>query len=396
MRIQAKAKGSISVIVPVFYGQKYVPDMIRQIELCKKYLEENIYVEIVFVNDSPSVPLSITSRSESVEIIVVDSEKNVGIHGARIKGLKRCSGEYVLFLDQDDRILPEYFYSQLQAIGESDAVICEAVCAGRNVYSPQNCFEDLISDEYVLRNWNPIISPGQVLIRKDAIPSVWIENIIQHNGADDWLLWLCMLAGGWKVSLNEKILYEHISQGFNASNHVVEMLCSEQEILSIVWEQKLFGEKEKRWLLDGFFRRNLARTRELNLVKTKMQLLEKWMRLRERGINYSDYLHRSGIRTAAIYGCGMFGQSLYHELKYDIEIKYFIDKNAEKIKKAVPVYMLQDDLPEIDGVIITLVDGIEQVVNEIRCKGRQKIFILKHWIMETEAYVCGEENRIFP
>ena len=35
-----------------------------------------------------------------------------------------------------------------------------------------------------------IISPGQCLIKKKAIPEFWKTNLVRVNGADDYYLWL--------------------------------------------------------------------------------------------------------------------------------------------------------------------------------------------------------------
>lgn len=49
------------------------------------------------------------------------------IYGARVRGLENSSGKYVLFLDQDDQICPDYFLSQLQCIRDNDGVVCQVI-----------------------------------------------------------------------------------------------------------------------------------------------------------------------------------------------------------------------------------------------------------------------------
>ena len=297
---------SISIIVPIYYGEKYIPKIIQQIEDCKSRLNEEDYLELLFVNDAPDAPLSQDLKSDAVHLTVINTDKNIGIHGARVKGLKKCHGEYVLFLDQDDRIYPEYFYSQLLSIEENDAVICKAIHAGEEYYSP-----------------------GQVLIRKCAIPDVWMENIMEYNGADDWLLWLCMLAGGCLFSLNENVLYEHVSNGANTSGDVVGMAQSEHEAIRIV-------------------RSSL------------------------------------GIQSVVIYGCGIVGQHLLSELKPSICVKGFIDRNGRDLEAEIPIYTWKDKWPETDGIIITLIEGEENVEKDIRERTDKRVLVFKKWIMKTE------------
>lgn len=375
---------SISVIVPVYYGEKYLRNMIQQIEAGRKCLKEEECVELIFVNDAPNVPLPEKWDVKSVQVVVINTDNNVGMQGARIKGLKKCHGEYVLFLDQDDLIKPEYFYSQLMAIGNSDAVICKAIHDNKMWYSGENIFEKVVTKEYMLGmqcGWNPIASPGQVLLRKRSIPDIWIDNILKHRGGDDWFLWLCMLSRECTFSLNQDVLYEHVVHKSNYSNRIVEMLKTEQEVIRIVQEHRIFSDNDLMMLLEGFFKRNLKRLKGYDSLMRKWDVLAKWIWLKEKHIKLSEHLLRIGCKSVAIYGCAVLGEMAYDELKNDITVKYFIDRNADAIEKEIPVYSLQNELPEVDSIIITLIDEAEKVEREIVNMLDSKILILKDWIM---------------
>lgn len=370
----------ISVIVPVYHGEQYIASIIQQVEACQIYLNVQDYVELLFINDAPDAPLIQKWESDRVHITVVNTDENVGIHGARLKGLKRCQGDYVLFLDQDDRIRPEYFKSQLHAIGENDAVVCQAIHGERLLYSYHPVFENILSKESALLGWNPIISPGQVLLKRRSIPEIWIENVLKYNGADDWFLWLCMISKECSFALNQEVLYEHVLSGENTSENIVEMLQSEQEVMGILFEKKLFSNNDYGLLMEGFFKRNLERTESLSFFKEKAMLLDKWIKLNGHNIKYAEYLVRSGLRTVAIYGCGTLGEYLYGEIKDEIKVKYFIDKNADKIHREIPVYPLHDKLPEVDGVIVTLVKEPEKIGKRIQEMHKANVLILKEWL----------------
>lgn len=375
---------SVSVIVPVYYGEKYMSNMIHQIEAGREGLSEEDSVELIFVNDTPNVPLPVEWDVESVQVVVINTDENVGMQGARLKGLKRCHGEYVLFLDQDDLIRPGYFYSQLMAIGDNDAAICRAVHDNEMWYSGENIFEKVVSKEYMLGmqcGRNPIASPGQVLLRKESIPDIWMDNILKHRGGDDWLLWLCMLSEECTFSLNQDILYEHVVHKNNYSNRIVEMLETEQEVIRIVQEQKIFSDSDFMMLLEGFFKRNVMRLKGYDSLIKKWDVLDRWMRLKEKHIKLSEYLLCIGCKNVAIYGCAALGKMTYDELKNDISVKYFIDRNAEEMEKEIPVYSLKNELPRADCIIITLIDEAEKVQKEIVNMLDSKTLILKDWIM---------------
>lgn len=375
---------SVSVIVPVYYGEKYMSNMIHQIETGREGLSEEDSVELIFVNDTPNVPLPVEWDVESVQVVVINTDENVGMQGARLKGLKRCHGEYVLFLDQDDLIRPGYFYSQLMAIGDNDAAICRAVHDNEMWYSGENIFEKVVSKEYMLGmqcGWNPIASPGQVLLRKESIPDIWMDNILKHRGGDDWLLWLCMLSEECTFSLNQDILYEHVVHKNNYSNRIVEMLETEQEVIRIVQEQKIFSDSDFMMLLEGFFKRNVMRLKGYDSLIKKWDVLDRWMRLKEKHIKLSEYLLCIGCKNVAIYGCAALGKMTYDELKNNISVKYFIDRNAGEMEKEIPVYSLKNELPRADCIIITLIDEAEKVQKEIVNMLDSKTLILKDWIM---------------
>lgn len=340
-------------------------------------MKKAVYIELVFVNDSPDIPIDIKKKSELIEIIVIHSDSNRGIHGARVKGLECCHGEYVLYLDQDDRIHPEYFSSQLQAIGENEAVVCAAIQAGKPFYVGNYILENMITKDFILKEWNPIVSPGQVLLRKEAISDIWVKNILKNNGADDWLLWLCMMSEGKTFSKNQEVLFEHVEHGTNASSNTMSMVQSEQEVLEIIQKERVFTEEEWGWLLKSYLYKNRLRTRELYNAKKKLDILNSWVYIKEK---FAQSLVGYGYKTAAIYGCGVLGNYVYDEIKNIISVKYFIDQRAKEIEREIPVYFLNGDLKNVDCVIVTLAGETGDVVEQIRINLCEKIIILREWV----------------
>ena len=220
----------ISIIVPIYKGKKYINDIVNQIEKCVKKLDGQ-QVELLLVNDYPKDILE-NQKSKLISIRVFNTDKNLGIQGARIKGIRFCEGKYILMLDQDDRISDNYLKSQMKVIsdGNADAVICRARENGRSIYNVSNPFERTVDINYMYTGGNAIVSPGQVLLKKESISQMWLENILTHSGADDWFLWLCMFAEGKRMVLNDEELYEHVISGNNFSWNSEEMIQSENEI----------------------------------------------------------------------------------------------------------------------------------------------------------------------
>lgn len=359
----------ISIIVPIYHGKKYIENIIRQIQACAGHGEGKYTLELLFINDDPNESLDsnyLVSDSRNVKIKAIETDRNRGIHGARVRGLAYCTGDFVLFLDQDDRIREEYFSSQLVHLGQADAVVCKLLHEGKQFYDTRMPFEQVITREYMISVRNPIISPGQVLIRKDKIPESWKETELQNNGADDWLLWLCMLAEYRVFALNDDILFEHIVAGENESFNVEHMIASEQELYRVIADQGIFTEHELHALGEAIDNAAKDHIKVLHKFQKMFFVYNTWMSLQEQGICIEDYLKQNNFHNIAIYGCSYIGKRLYHSLdKTDICVDYFIDMNADYLEWESKIYRPDVQLPPVDLIIICLVDGVAAIAGNL-------------------------------
>lgn len=91
----------ITVVVPVYNGKKYLSRCLESI-INQSYLN----IEVVLVNDGStdsSLAICEEYKMRDSRIIIVN-QNNKGLACARNSGLKIASGEYVSFIDSDDRI----------------------------------------------------------------------------------------------------------------------------------------------------------------------------------------------------------------------------------------------------------------------------------------------------
>lgn len=356
---------NISIIVPVFRGRQYINNMITQLEQCANVCKDKYMLELVLTNDDPGEVIG-SFLSETIRIHVLETEINRGIHAARIRGLECCSGDYVLFLDQDDRIVPEYFTSQMRHLGSGDAVVCKLIHEDRQFYDTRMPFEEVITRDFILSVRNPIISPGQVLLRKEKIPGLWKTARLINNGADDWLLWLSMLAENSNFSLNPNILFEHMVEGENESINAVHMMASEQEIYNVLEAAKAFPPKDLARLGKAVQEAAEGHIRLLSKFQKMFFIYDKWFRLQEEGRYIHEYLKQCGVRRVAIYGDSYIGKRLYSSLqKNGVEVCCFIDRNAVYLNEEIPVYPPQEGLPDVDMIIISLVEAVEEIMEEL-------------------------------
>lgn len=355
----------ISVIVPAFRSKKYIDSMIMQLEQCTINCHAEYSLELLWVNDDPAEQIG-SLYSDKINIKVIETDINRGIHGARVRGLEHCTGDYVLFLDQDDRIAKDYFTSQLRHLDDGDAVVCKLFHEGRQFYDVRMPFEKVVTREFILSVRNPIISPGQVLLKKEKIPKTWKNAKLQNNGADDWLLWLCMQAENCKFALNPDILFEHVVEGGNESINAAHMIASEQEIYKVLVSAQIFSSEDLEKLRGAIQAASESHIKLLSKFQKMFFVYDTWLKLQEEGRHIHEHLKKCGVRCVAIYGDSYIGRRLYHTLQGNgVEVKYFIDRNAAYLEEEIPVYLPQAGLPMVDLVIISLVEETGLIKKEL-------------------------------
>lgn len=365
---------NVSVVIPIFHGKKYIDSMIAQLEKCAEMGGGKLLLELLFVNDDPQEPIGDVS-SDVIAVKVLETDENRGIHGARVRGLKTCTGDYVLFLDQDDRIMPDYFVSQFKHLGDGDAVVCKLLHEGRQFYDTRMPFEEVITREFIISVKNPIISPGQVLLRKEKIPRVWRDIKLKNNGADDWLLWLCMLAEGCKFTLTPEVLFEHVVEGNNESINAGHMIESERELYQVIAENRILTGGELEKLHVAVQNVESEHIKLLSKFQKMFFVYNTWMELQEQGIYLEDYLEQQGVQSVAIYGFSYIGKRLSHRLgSGKIAVKYFIDMNAEYLQEeSIQIYKPDAQLPSVDMIIISLVEWTDSIRSTLTALSEAKL-----------------------
>ena len=113
-----KGESLISVIVPVYNVEKYLPRCIESI-LTQSYPR----FELLLIDDgSTDRSLQICEEYRDQRIRLFHKE-NGGLSDARNYGIARMKGTYVTFIDSDDYIAPDYLRILLEMMEESNADI---------------------------------------------------------------------------------------------------------------------------------------------------------------------------------------------------------------------------------------------------------------------------------
>ena len=233
---------AISVVIPGYQGQRYLSGLLSMMGRNSEILRDETgkELEVLLVNDSPWENLEAelkkqTNGAGTYRLKVITNPRNSGIHATRVNGLNAAEGEFVQFLDQDDRITDRCLLSQYSSIGDADFVIGNGYDGekdgGRHLIFANSAAQAAAGDLKCQYYYNNLIrSPGQVLIRKSSIPAYWSEQIMENNGSDDAFLWILMLCSGARAAINEEVVYEHVYTGENSSSNNEAMLQSQMEV----------------------------------------------------------------------------------------------------------------------------------------------------------------------
>ena len=115
------ADKKISIIIPVYNVGTLISQCLES--LARQCADE---IEVVFVNDGSTDDTEARLQrfaSESRIACKILSQKNSGVAAARNTGLSAASGEYLMFLDADDRLERNAVESVLKIIAATDADI---------------------------------------------------------------------------------------------------------------------------------------------------------------------------------------------------------------------------------------------------------------------------------
>jgi len=253
----------VTVITPIYKGSKYIQDLVNMIDFnIDYYLSKhlNYHIEYIFVNDYPTEEINLNNvyykNKNNLELKLVSNEKNLGIQRSRANGIKKARGKYILILDQDDKINEKTIYSQLKNIKNFDVIVANGYDQkrGKNskIYPLKLNMRKLKSIKTYLRSNCKIVSPGQTLIKKEVIPSIWLEKFLSNNGSDDYLLWLLMFKKECTFAINFEKLYYHIDSGANFSDNISKMVDSDFEVIRYLEEEKVLNSKELKQMKKYF------------------------------------------------------------------------------------------------------------------------------------------------
>jgi glycosyltransferase involved in cell wall biosynthesis len=213
-------ESTISVIIPAYNSADFLAEAIESI-----LGQTQAVTEIVVVDDgSTDNSKSVCDRYPSIKYIY---QANQGLPGARNKGIEVSHGEYLIFLDADDCLLPEAVEIGLDCLdGHSEAGFVFGRYLFRSInpdgsYSTQPLFDEppAVASYATILAAQHNIQCATAMIRRDAIESVGGFPI----GEEDLSLFL-RIAREYPIYFHDRVVSEYRYHGGNESSKSVKML----------------------------------------------------------------------------------------------------------------------------------------------------------------------------
>ena len=239
----------VSVIIPVYNGEKFVASSIESV-LNQSYR----LIEIIVINDG-STDGTQEILNHFAEKIIVIQQKNAGQADARNHGLTIAKGKYIALLDSDDLFAPEKLKSQISFLKKGNL---DMVCTNfetidalntklKNISAPHFHASNALTT-FITGNF---ICTSTLLFKKE-----WIQKVgnfdTKMKGTEDGDLWFRMLLDGARLDVIREPLvkyriheenysgrFSHMNQFRALANRKQYQLLKDKMLFSSV-DDKLF------------------------------------------------------------------------------------------------------------------------------------------------------------
>jgi glycosyltransferase involved in cell wall biosynthesis len=181
----------VSVVVPCFGQTAFLPEAVES-----ALRQTHPRVEVLVVDDAAPDGADIARVAHEFGVRLLRTETNLGPAGARDLGIRASSGTYVLPLDADDILAPDFVAKAVRVLeGEPAAGVCycklQAFGAGGWTWEPPPgwSLRELLAGARV---------PSCSLFRRACWEQVGGYGAEMRLGYEDWDFWVALAVRGWR------------------------------------------------------------------------------------------------------------------------------------------------------------------------------------------------------
>ena len=233
--IPADTPPLVSVIIPAYNAAKYIGEALNSVfdQTCRSH-------ESIVINDGSPDTVELERELQAYRgTLQYIKQDNRGAAAARNAGLRCARGEYVAFLDADDRWLPNFLEEQIQflKINNADFVFSDALLFGETPLAGRTFMEleppkGAVTPESLLAVEVAVLTSA-VLARKQPILEVGLFDETIKRG-HDFELWFRLAKAGVRFAYQPRVLAEHRIVESGLSGNALSQLYRTLSVLEAV------------------------------------------------------------------------------------------------------------------------------------------------------------------
>lgn len=210
--------GLVSVVIPAYNTEKTIEKAIQSV-LVQTYSD----IEVIIIDDCSqdgTLKIAASYAQKDNRIKVFQNQVNMGVAFSRNRGVKEAVGDWIAFLDSDDRWDPLKLEKQSDILRKNPSCpLCFTGSAYENEEGSQ-CSYTLSVPKYLkyhdLLKQN-LISCSSVLVKKEALLKFPMKTDPMIH--EDLAVWLKILKDGSEaIGINEPLLVYRISSRSKSGN----------------------------------------------------------------------------------------------------------------------------------------------------------------------------------
>lgn len=228
---QNRRAPKVSVVIPLYNTENYIQECLRSV-LCQRFKD----FEVLVVDDGSTDQSARLVREFSDTRVRYIFQENRGLPGARNTGIRHARGEYIAFLDADDRWHPDKLEKHVRhldgdsevGVSYSSSVFISADSELIGVYQDPKLNDINPEDIYFM---NPVGNGSAPVIRKQALDSIRF-SATDNGGVEQWYFnerfrqsedvecWMRLgLMTDWKFEgLPQRLTYYRVNQNGLSAN----------------------------------------------------------------------------------------------------------------------------------------------------------------------------------
>lgn len=223
-----KANPRVSIVIPCYNHGEYIPETIASIEQIE---DKNLY-EVIIVNDGSTDQTTNdylkNLQQENKDNYTIIFQENQGVCFARNKAISLSRGTYILPLDADNILYPEYIYRSIDIMDNSKdiSVVYSNVQligeeTGTKIQRDFN-LQSLMLDNYI---------DTCAVFKRSLWEDVGGYDPNMRTGLEDWEFWLHAAFKGYKFYHIDEVLFEYRVVANSRTNKLISTKVNANNLL---------------------------------------------------------------------------------------------------------------------------------------------------------------------